>query len=418
MKSFITLTLSFFLLSSQFSTAQIDSTLLKKKVQKSTKDSSQKLNMDAMYNRPFMSVGKTPVSLGGYMEANWQRVGTDGVTAGDQFQFRRLSLFTAASISKRIKFLSEIEFENELEEEGGSEIEIEFAALDIELHPLLNLRGGIIVNPIGSFNQNHDGPKWEFTDRPVSSTEMLPATFNNSGFGLYGKHYKGSWMLGYELYLTGGFDNSIIANEAGKTFLPEAKENPARFVSSNSGSALTTAKLAIRNRKIAEVGISYMGGIYNKWQQDGLIIDTKRRCDVVALDMNTTLPFTNTYITTEFAWIFVDVPLTYTQSFGNQQRGGFADIVQPVLKRRILGWEDAVLNLACRVEYVDWNVGTFRETGDNIYDNMWSVIPAMSFRPNQETVLRLNYRIRRDRDLFGNPPSNTAGLIFGVSTYF
>ncbi|MCU0609428.1 MAG: hypothetical protein MUF22_06665, partial [Chitinispirillaceae bacterium] len=36
--------------------------------------------------------------------------GTDGVTEGHQFQMRRLTLFVASSIYRRIKFLSEIEF--------------------------------------------------------------------------------------------------------------------------------------------------------------------------------------------------------------------------------------------------------------------------------------------------------------------
>lgn len=91
--------------------AQIDSTLLKKAPQDTTK---QAMNMDAIYNRPFIDIGEFPVSLGGYMEVNWQHLGTDGVSEGHQFQARRLTLFVASTISKKIKFLSEIEFE-----EGG-----------------------------------------------------------------------------------------------------------------------------------------------------------------------------------------------------------------------------------------------------------------------------------------------------------
>jgi hypothetical protein len=145
--------------------AQIDPLLLKVQPKDSSKAT---LNMDAVYNRPFVTNGKMPVSLGGYVEANWQNLGTDGVSNGDQFQFRRMTLFVASSISKQIKFLSEIEFEP-----ADKEINIEFAAIDIEFDPLVNLRGGIILNPIGAFNQNHDGPKWEFTDRPISATQML-----------------------------------------------------------------------------------------------------------------------------------------------------------------------------------------------------------------------------------------------------
>ena len=84
-------------------------------------------------------------------------------------------------------------------------------------------------------------------------------------------------------------------------------------------------------------------------------------------------------ITTEFAWINVDVPSTYSQQFGSKQQGGFIDIVQPILNRTMLGWEKATLNVACRLEYVDWNVGKFNETGGNIGEDLWSVVSAISF---------------------------------------
>jgi hypothetical protein len=35
---------------------------------------------------------------------------------------------------------------------------ITYAAINVEFHPWINLRSGIILNPIGAFNQNHDGP--------------------------------------------------------------------------------------------------------------------------------------------------------------------------------------------------------------------------------------------------------------------
>ena len=322
-------------------------------------------------------------------------------------------MFVASTISRRIKFLSEIEFED-----GAKEISVEYAALDFEFHPLLNLRGGMIVNPIGAFNQNHDGPKWEFTDRPIAATQMLPDTWSNAGFGIYGKYYKKNWMFGYELYFTGGLNDSIIQNQQNKTYLPAAKNNRERFEESASGQPLITGKIAIRNNKIGELGLSYMGGVYNTYQDDGLELDTKRRCDVFAIDFNTTVPGINTAIIGEWAWIFVDVPATYSQQFGNKQQGGYMDIVQPVLKKRMLGWSNAVLNVACRFEYVDWNVGKFTQTGGHIADDLWSIMPAVSFRPTSQTVIRLNYRYQKQRDILGNPPATTAGFIFGISTYF
>src|SRR6187431_1537566 len=212
--------------------AQVDSSLFKRVV---VKDTSVQMNVDATYNRPFLSLGKTPVAVGGYLEANTNYAVTDGVTEGFSFQMRRMTVFLSSAIGKRIRFLSEIEFED-----GTKEINIEFAAMDIEFHPMLNLRGGIIMNPIGSFNQNHDGPKWEFIDRPISATTIIPATWSNVGFGLWGKYSKNKWAFSYEAYLSNGFDDRIIDNDLNRTNIPASKENPDRFEESFNGVPLTT----------------------------------------------------------------------------------------------------------------------------------------------------------------------------------
>ena len=409
MKKYYLLT---FVLVSSFSEAfaQIDSTLLRR----TAGDTSRiQLNMDAVYNRPFLTMAKVPVAVGGYLEANWQHLGTDGITEGHQFQMRRLTLFVASGISRRIKFMSEIEFED-----GTKEINIEFASIDVEFHPLFNLRGGIVMNPIGAFNQNHDGPKWEFIDRPVSATQMLPATWSNVGFGIYGKLYRNNWVYAYEAYLTNGFDERIIINSENKTFLPASKENPDRFEESFNGVPLLTAKAALRHRNVGEVGLSYMGGVYNKFQEDGLVFDKKRRLHVWAVDFNTTIPYAKTWVNAEFAWVRVDVPETYSQQFGQRQIGGFIDLVQPIHSAAVLGFERSVINIALRAEYVDWNQGVFNETGTSIQDDFVSMVPGVSWRPTSQTVIRLNYRYAWQTDIFGNPPSRTGGFQAGFSSYF
>lgn len=377
-------------------------------------DSTQNnLNMDAVYDRPFLKFKKVPVAIGGYLEANSIYSSTDGVSEGLSFQARRFTMFMSASIYNRIKFLAELEFED-----GTKEIGIEFAAMDITLFPLLNFRGGIVMNPIGGFNQNHDGPKWEFIERPDEAVQMLPATWSNVGFGLYGKTHFGNWIAGYEVYLTNGFDDSVIDNEVNKTYLPAAKLNRNRFEESNNGIPLISGKVAIKNRKIGELGFSYMGGVYNTFKMEGLIVDSKRRLDVFSIDFNSTIKKFGTYFVGEASYILIDVPNTYTQQYGNQQFGAFIDIVQPIIRRKILDWENASLNIAARFDYVDWNIGTFNESNTNIGDQRISITPAISFRPSSQTVLRLNYRYSWDTDIFFNEKSRSASIMFGFSTYF
>lgn len=375
--------------------------------------STHKLNMDAVYNRPFLQTGKLPIAIGGYMETNTQYSSTNGVSDGFSFQFRRTNLFFSATIAKKIRFFSELEFED-----GTKEINLEAAFVDFEFHPLLNLRSGIIVNPIGAFNQNHDGPHWDFVDRPISATTILPATLSNVGLGLLGKYFVNNWSVGYEVYITNGFDDRIIANGENRTSLAAGKSNPEKFEESNSGLPMFTGKLAIRNRKIGEVGFSYMTGVYNKWKVDGLVLDSKRSINVIALDFNSSFLKNKLNIAGEVTKVYVDVPVTYSQTFGSEQLGAFVDIVGTLIQKQIIGWEKAKINLVLRLEYADYNRGKFKETNSNIEDNIWAIIPGIAFRPVGTTVFRFNYRFQQQRDLLGNPPSKTGIIQFGISSYF
>ena len=71
-----------------------------------------------------------------------------------------------------------------------------------------------------------------------------------------------------------------------------------------------------------------------------------------------------------------------------------------------------------RTEYADYNQGKFNETGDNISDHIWAIVPGISFRPTGTTVLRFNYKYQQQTDLLGNPPANTGIIYVGFSTYF
>lgn len=371
------------------------------------------MNMDAVFTRPSLGADKTPITLGGYLEANSYHRTEEGISEGLSFQARRLTLFMAASISERIKFLTEIEFED-----GAREIEIEFAAMDVAFHPLLNLRGGIVMNPIGAFNENHDGPKWEFVERPDVAVNLLAATLSSAGFGAYGKTNVGNWIFGYETYLTNGLNSKIISNEEDRTFLPAAKDDENRFIENTSGKAMLTGKLAVKNRNIGEIGISYMGGTYNKFEDDGEEIEERARFHTYAIDWNTTINRTGTYIVGEAAWVNVETPDTYTQQYGNKQFGVFMDVVQPIYKNKIFEWKEATFNLAARIDYVDWNIGKFKETNTKIGHSLIAITPAISFRPTSKTVFRINYRYEWEKDIINNPAEKAATWYAGFSTYF
>ncbi len=134
-----------------------------------------------VYDRPYLTrlLGRT--AIGGYaeMHARWQRA--DGVTEERGFELKRWNIFTATDVSDFVRISAELEFED-----GGEEVRIEFAAIDLRVAPSLTIRGGMLLSPIGRFNLAHDSPLNEFTDRPLVSTGLLGVALSEPGLGALG----------------------------------------------------------------------------------------------------------------------------------------------------------------------------------------------------------------------------------------
>ncbi len=367
------------------------------------------LGQDGVYNRPFIgSLGGT--SIGGYAEANTNYFQEDGISDGFSMEFRRFNLFVFSSISRRVKLISELEFEH-----GTEEIKLETALVDFEVSPALILRGGIILPPIGYFNQNHDGPRWEFVERPLVSTEIIPSTLSEVGFGLYGKLFPGDLVLSYDLYLTNGLGDGIVVNEEGRTHIPSGKSEE-QFEEDNNGSPAVTGRLAIGKRDLGEIGVSAYWARYNTFEIEGDPVAPERAVTLLAVDLGTRVGPVD--LRGELARATIDVPRDLRELFGDEQWAGHVDAVVPVWRPDFPGLENPVVNLALRVEHVDFNVGTFSRTGRQIGDDVTVIAPGISFRPTSGTVFRANYRRHWINDLLGNPTINLAGFQVGFATYF
>lgn len=166
-----------------------------------------------IYSRPFVASPKAIV--GGYAEIAYvnhsNNLGELNAENGNQvqeltgnaFQLRRMVPFIYADVSENVKFATEIEFEN-----GGEEIDIEFATIDYLIQEFINLRAGDILLPVGKFNLLHDSPLRDLTDRPLVDQYIIPVALHQAGAGIYGTLYPTRLSkLDYELYVTNGFSN-------------------------------------------------------------------------------------------------------------------------------------------------------------------------------------------------------------------
>jgi len=364
---------------------------------------------EGIYERPFIgSLAST--SVGGYVEGNTNYFVEDGVTDGFSMELRRFNVFLFSQVSQRIRFLAELEFEH-----GTEEIALETALVDLTVRPSLVLRAGIILPPLGYVNQNHDSPRWDFVERPLVATRIVPSTLSEVGFGAYGRMVGGGMIFSYDAYLTNGLGEGVVGNDLGRTDIASGKEE-ALFAEDNNGSPAISARVAVRRPGAGEVGLSYYGGHYNSFRSEGFEVDDRRWLRIAALDVGGSVGGWD--LRAEVAHAAIDVPPGLAELFGDRQWGGHVDILRPVWRPRIDGYPDAVVTAGVRFEAVDFNVGTFESTGAPIGDDVRAVVPTVSFRPASGTVFRANYRHHWIRDFPGNRPARRAGFQFGFSTYF
>lgn len=363
----------------------------------------------SIYQRPFIaSVGRAAV--GGYLEANglWSR--TEGIAEGPSFEVRRFNLFLYSASGRRIRFTSELEFEH-----GTEEIALETALLDFVITPSLVVRGGVILPPIGAFNVSHDGPRYEFVDRPFVSTEVIPSTLSEVGFGIHGRLAPKNLSLSYDLYLTNGLNEGVILNPEGRTHLPSGK-GASLFAEDENGSPAVSGRIALRSRTRGEIGLSHYRGIYNRWRMEGEQVDDARWLSISAIDVEGALgPLS---LRGEAALASVQLASDLEEILAGRQWGAYLDLVLPVLHPRIRGLESPIVNLAARLEWVDFNTGSFASTGQPRRDDLAAATLGVSFRPVAGTVFRVNYRYSRSRDLLGNPSERGAAVLLGIATYF
>jgi len=141
------------------------------------------------------------LSIGGYGEANYGAVLSDKEAEQNRFDFVRFVLYVGYKFNDWIVLNSEIEFEHATTEESVSSesgsVNVEFATLDFLLNPMANVRGGLILLPVGFINMTHEPPFYFGNTRPPVETQIIPTTWSANGAGLYGTLIEG---LTYQTY--------------------------------------------------------------------------------------------------------------------------------------------------------------------------------------------------------------------------
>jgi hypothetical protein len=352
------------------------------------------------YDKPFQTrlFGRT--AIGGYAEAHVRYQRIDGVSDDSGIEAKRFNIFSATRVSDFVRMAAELEFE-----EGAEEIKLEFAAIDVRVHPSFTIRGGMVLSPLGKFNLSHDSPLNEFTDRPIVSTDLLGVALSEPGIGALGQFSLGrTGRVTYEAYATNGFHDGLIGNAEDGTRIPLGRGN----FEDNNGSPAVVARVSWSPTIAHEIGLSAHRGAYNVFAEDGVEVDERRNVSIAVLDAETEL--LGVQLRGEAANVRVDVPTALRGIFAEKQRGFYAEAIREFGHRLIATMPESFFALKARVDYADFDID--REGSDRR-----QISVGFNLRPTRDTAIKFDYVRGNSRDEFNNR-SEHAFFLASLATYF
>ena len=353
-----------------------------------------------VYDKPFQTRLAGRAAIGGYAEAHLRHARADGFFENGGFEAKRFNLFVNGQVSDFVRFAAELEVE-----EGGREVSLEFAAIDLRIHTAFALRGGMLLSPLGRFNLSHDSPMNEFTDRPLVSTDLLGVALSEPGIGAYGQFRAGArGRITYELYATNGFADGLILNSPEGTRIPLGRKN----FEDNNGSPAVVGRVAWSPKVGLELGLSAHHGAYNRFEAEGVSLEPRRNVTIRVVDAEVTVQ--GVRLQGEAAFADIDLPASLAGIYAGRQQGVYVEAVRDFGRGWIRTMPQSSFAAKIRFDGVDFDTGVPGRSQTQL-------TVGMNFRPTQDTALKFDYVRGVARDEFNNA-SQRAALLVSLATYF
>jgi len=360
-----------------------------------------------VYTKPFLSNLGERTYLGGYINV---RGSSSKGSEGDQnFDLVPFVPFIYADVSDRVKVSSEIEFDH------GHEVEIEFAQMDYLFTDAFNLRAGVQLLPVGKFNEVHDAPIQDLTDRPLVDELVIPTTLRDVGIGFWGRI---SDSVSYQTTITNGFrglddagSSAITLDEGLHDAAPHEDGIGEPFEQLNDSFAYA-ARVAYKPVLGVELGGSTLLDHYDQAGDNAL--------NIYAVDASVDgkgvgfLPDPMELLG-EAAWDSIERDdFAVASGVPNDFNGYYVQANWHFDPEGLEAWKrDGVIDEGAHFTFVTRYDRVHLDT----YDRRRTTF-GLNFRPNpHDTVFKLDYQINSDAGELEGENDHDA-LVFSMATYF
>jgi hypothetical protein len=144
------------------------------------------------------------ITIGGYGQIDYNQLDGDQGENG-KLDVHRMVLLFGYRFNDKVQFVTEIEMEH------VKEIYVEQAFLSYSLTDNINLRGGLMLVPMGLINEYHEPTIFNGVERPGVDKSIVPTTWREVGVGVSGKLDNAS--LKYQAYIFNGFKSTTLSDD-------------------------------------------------------------------------------------------------------------------------------------------------------------------------------------------------------------
>ena len=139
------------------------------------------------------------LTIGGYGQIDYNQPIENGKIQNGKLDVHRLVLLFGYRVNDRLNFVSEIEVEH------VKEVYVEQAFLNYNINTYVQVRGGLMLVPMGIINEYHEPTTFNGVERPLIDKYIAPTTWREIGVGITGSIPEIS--LKYQSYIMNGFSS-------------------------------------------------------------------------------------------------------------------------------------------------------------------------------------------------------------------
>jgi len=362
--------------------------------QQDTKQDSLRVVNRLSYNN------QSRLTVGGYAQIDYNE--PDGSEPGN-LDVHRLVMLFGYKFSDKVSFLTEIEFEH------VKEVYVEQAFVNYSVNTAFNVRGGLMLVPMGYVNEYHEPPVFYGVERPMNDKFIVPTTWRELGIGATGNIQDIS--LRYQAYIFNGFISYKDGQGTlrGVDGLRKGRQKGAESIIQSPNLSMKVDYYGILGLKVG------LAGYFGETQTDDPTIEGST-VGVNMIGMNASYRYKSLDIRGQYVWTGLTGTDAYNEltgsDLGSEMLGYYAEVAYDFLPL-ITKNTDKQFYLFTRYEAYNTHSDTAGDLDQNLKYDRNNITFGFDFKLTTGVVFKADYQWFEDADP-GSNPLNQFNMGLGV----